>query len=99
MATLTIEQQADALERSEASGETKPKNRALILLPALVLVAAAAAAVIITLGRGKESTGDAQIEGHVANVAPRVAGQVARVLVRDNQRVEAGAVLFELDPR
>lgn len=46
---------------------------------------------------GRERTDDAQVEGHVVNVAARVAGQVARVLVRDNQRVHAGDVLVELD--
>lgn len=49
------------------------------------------------LTAGRERTDDAQVEGHVVNVAARVAGQVARVLVRDNQRVHAGDVLVELD--
>lgn len=50
-------------------------------------------------GAGKETTDDAQIEGHVAFVAPHVAGQVKRVLVKDNQHVKAGDVLVELDDR
>src|SRR6476660_6829022 len=44
------------------------------------------------------STDDAYVNGHVTFVAPRVAGQVARVLVDDNARVKAGDVLVELDP-
>ena len=51
------------------------------------------------LGRGHETTDDAQVEAHVANVAPRVAGQVTRVWVKDNQQVRAGDVLVELDDR
>jgi membrane fusion protein (multidrug efflux system) len=44
------------------------------------------------------STDDAYVNGHVTFVAPRVAGQVARVLVDDNYRVTKGDVLVELDP-
>jgi membrane fusion protein (multidrug efflux system) len=50
-------------------------------------------------GRGKQSTDDAFVESHVANIAPRLSGQVLRVLVRDNQAVAAGDVLVELDER
>jgi membrane fusion protein (multidrug efflux system) len=45
------------------------------------------------------STDDAAIEGHVIPVSARVSGHVARVLVDDNQRVAAGELLAELDPR
>src|SRR5260221_14307349 len=43
------------------------------------------------------STDDAYVNGYVTFVAPRVAGQVARVLVDDNNRVKKGDVLVELD--
>lgn len=44
------------------------------------------------------STDDAYINGHVTFVAPRVSGQVARVLVDDNCRVKKGDTLVQLDP-
>ena len=44
------------------------------------------------------STDDAYVNSYVTFVAPRVAGQAARVLVEDNNRVEKGDVLVELDP-
>src|SRR4051812_48415362 len=44
------------------------------------------------------STDDAYVNSYVTFVAPRVAGQVARVLVEDNNRVKTGDVLVELDP-
>ena len=44
------------------------------------------------------STDDAYVNGHVTFVAPRVSGQVMRVLVDDNTRVRKGDVLVELDP-
>jgi membrane fusion protein, multidrug efflux system len=43
------------------------------------------------------STDDAYVNGHVTFVAPRVHGQVSRVLVDDNNRVHKGDLLVELD--
>ncbi len=44
-----------------------------------------------------ESTDDAYVNGHVTFVAPRVPGQVVRVLVDDNNRVRKGSLLVQLD--
>jgi membrane fusion protein, multidrug efflux system len=44
------------------------------------------------------STDDAYVNSYVTFVAPRVSGQVARVLVDNNNRVKKGDVLVELDP-
>ncbi len=44
------------------------------------------------------STDDAYVNSYVTFVAPRVSGQVARVLVDDNNRVKKGDLLVELDP-
>ncbi|MBF0674101.1 HlyD family secretion protein [Pseudomonas sp.] len=43
-------------------------------------------------------TQQARVQAFIVPVASEVAGRVTRVLVRDNQEVEAGAVLFEVDP-
>src|SRR5215469_4496039 len=43
------------------------------------------------------STDDAYVNGHVTFVGPRVAGQISRVLVDDNNRVRQGELLAELD--
>ncbi len=43
------------------------------------------------------STDDAYVNGYVTLVAPRVPGQVARVLVHDNYRVQRGTLLAQLD--
>ena len=56
-------------------------------------------AVWLWLTRGRESTDDAQVDAYVTPVASRVGGTVLRVAVADNQQVEAGAVLVEIDPR
>jgi membrane fusion protein (multidrug efflux system) len=47
----------------------------------------------------RESTDDAQIDGHIDPVSARVSGTVVRVLVEDNQFVKAGDLLTELDPK
>ncbi len=46
-----------------------------------------------------ESTDDAQIDGYIYPISPRVAGYVTRVTVDNNQYVEAGTVLAQLDPK
>ena len=46
-----------------------------------------------------ESTDDAEIDGHINLISARVAGYVTKVNVDDNQAVEAGAVLVEIDPK
>jgi membrane fusion protein (multidrug efflux system) len=46
-----------------------------------------------------QSTDDAFIAGHITMIGPRVAGHVAKVAVEDNQYVEQGDLLLELDPR
>jgi membrane fusion protein (multidrug efflux system) len=43
------------------------------------------------------STDDAYVNGHVTFVAPRVSGQVKKVLVDDNYRVKKGDLLVQLD--
>jgi len=72
--------------------------RLRLLIPvAIVLVIAVGVWLWITAGR--ESTDDAQTEAHVVQIAPRVGGTVLRVPVKDNQMVDAGTTLVEIDPR
>jgi membrane fusion protein (multidrug efflux system) len=75
----------------------RARRKAPYLFAALALVAAGGGVTWYLTSRGKESTDDAQVEGHVSNVAARVPGQVRRVLVHDNQHVKVGDVLVELD--
>ncbi|PYQ82908.1 MAG: HlyD family secretion protein [Acidobacteria bacterium] len=69
------------------------------LLIAVVIVLLIGAGVWYWLTRGRESTDDAQIDSHVTQVSARVAGTLVKVAVDDNQTVDAGAMLVELDPR
>src|SRR4051812_39121044 len=45
-----------------------------------------------------ESTDDAQVDGHINSVSARVSGHVIKLNVQDNQYVQAGTVLVEVDP-
>jgi membrane fusion protein (multidrug efflux system) len=45
-----------------------------------------------------EGTDDAQVDGHVNSVSARVSGHVIKLNVEDNQYVQAGTVLVEIDP-
>jgi len=46
-----------------------------------------------------ESTDDAQVDVHLYPVSARISGYVIKVSVNDNQYVEKGTVLVEIDPR
>ena len=77
-----------------------PKRRRWVV-PLIVLLAIVALVVGIPKilhALNTVSTDDAYVNSYVTFVAPRVAGQVARVLVEDNNRVKKGDVLVELDP-
>src|SRR5271170_2170056 len=78
---------------------TAPRSRArlfVIGIVALVLVGIGAGWYLYSLGY--ESTDDAQVDGHLNPIAARIDGTIKAVHVDDNQSVEAGAVLIELDP-
>jgi membrane fusion protein (multidrug efflux system) len=72
----------------------------------LVIAIAAAVGVCAVIGgtlwwleaRHYVSTDDAFIDVHVVRVAPQVAGRVAFVPVDDNQVIQAGQLLVQIDP-
>lgn len=69
-----------------------------------ILIGAAAVAAILAISlwayyRNRETTDDAQVNGHIIPVASKVYGNVAAVLVKDNQHVTKGQALIRLDPR
>src|SRR5258708_6442354 len=86
---------------SQPKPTTRParKHRWKLIAVVLLLVAALLVGIpSILRALNTVSTDDAYVNGYVTFVAPRVSGQVARVLVDDNNRVKIGDVLVELDP-
>jgi membrane fusion protein, multidrug efflux system len=71
--------------------------RRLLLLGGTVLVAAVAG--LFFYFHNRETTDDAQVDGHITPMASKIYGRVAEVLVQDNQQVTAGQVLVKIDPR
>ncbi|MGC9972721.1 MAG: HlyD family secretion protein [Bryobacteraceae bacterium] len=85
------------MERRQGFFREHPRAR-WGLLAAVILVAAAAYAVWSYYST-RESTDDAQIDGHINPISAKVGGTVLAVHVNDNQYVEAGALLVEIDAR
>jgi membrane fusion protein, multidrug efflux system len=90
----------DPGSKPAATAERRPTRRQMLLIGMLGAVVVAAAVFGIPWIRfvlSTVSTDDAFVNGHVTFVAPRVRGQVSRVLVDDNNRVHKGDLLVELD--
>jgi membrane fusion protein (multidrug efflux system) len=82
--------------RRRATFLSHPHARLGLILTSLVLLVA-----LFFLWRylgSYEATDDAQIDGHVNSVSARVGGHVLKLNVEDNQYVEKGTVLVEIDP-
>ena len=92
--------QTDATPKSAPVADHHSTRRRRLLLGALgVLILAAALKFGIPwlrLTLSTVSTDDAYVNGHVTFVAARISGQVARVLVDDNNRVHKGDILAQL---
>lgn len=76
-------------------------KRPNVIIPAAILLL-----IAIVLGvrywlhsRSHESTDDAFIDGHIIQVSPKASGYIAKIYVTDNQQVNAGDLIVELDAR
>ena len=87
---------ADQIVLEKPSMLAQPRVRIGI---AVLILAIAGVVVWLWVTAGHESTDDAQIDAHLTQIAARIGGTITKVLVDDNQQVDAGAVLVELDPR
>ena len=68
-----------------------------LIIVALVLIVAGIGYWL--WARQYESTDDAFIDGHVVQVASKVSGYVDRLRITDNELVQEGQLLLEIDPR
>ena len=69
------------------------------ILLAVLVVLAAGMVSLWSYYSTRESTDDAQMDGHIDPISARVGGTVVEVNVDDNQVVKAGAVLLRIDPQ
>jgi len=70
-------------------------KRTLVLI--VILLIAAAGLGYYWWSRGRVTTDDAYVDGHIFSITPRIAGYVTTVLVTDNQKVKKGDPLLSLD--
>ena len=78
--------------------DPRRKRTVRLVVLAVLVVALIAAIPIWAYYSVRESTDDAQVDGHVAPLSFRVSGNILTVLVNDNQPVRAGQELVRLDP-
>lgn len=92
------EEAGEVARREQAKGYFKAHPRAKWILLFLLLVVGVVAWRVWHYYSIHESTDDAQVDGHIVPVSSRISGTVKSVEVDDNQAVEAGQVLVQLDP-
>jgi membrane fusion protein, multidrug efflux system len=91
--------QEDGVSRRDTMRRSRFKfRRPLILIPLALLVLAGVVLMWLYLA-SYESTDDAQVDVHLYPVSPRISGYVVKVNVNDNQYVQQGTVLVEIDPK
>ncbi|PYU29298.1 MAG: HlyD family secretion protein [Acidobacteria bacterium] len=97
-ATATGEMPSPKLSK-EREQATKKRSLVRRIVVAMAIALAVAGFFMRRYLNSYEATDDAQVDGHINNVSARVSGYVLKVNVDDNQTVEKGAVLVEIDPR
>ncbi|MEO8226815.1 MAG: HlyD family secretion protein [Gemmatimonadota bacterium] len=83
----------------EPAATPKRRFNPLIIAGALALIAAIWGVNKYLHGRNHVTSDNAQVDGHITPIAPKVQAFVSRVLVEDNQRVKSGDTLVVLDAR
>ena len=101
------EDEPDDAAEGEAENGSAASAR-LARMPRRLRIAALAVLAVIAIPltyggwnylQSYQSTDDAQVDGHIDPISSRINGTVTRVAVEDNQRVTAGQLVVEIDPR
>jgi membrane fusion protein (multidrug efflux system) len=82
--------------RTTPSRTSSPGFRIAIIIGVVVLLVAAF--FIYRYVTSYESTDDAEVDGHINSISARISGHVSKLDIVDNQYVQAGQVLVEIDP-
>lgn len=96
-ATQARPQDPVPMEEEIETPETKHRRNAIII--AVVVVLVCLAGFFYWRSTLTEDTDDAQVDGDLYQVSSRVAGQVIKVYVEDNQTVHAGDPIADIDPK
>jgi len=100
------EQKASPAETSPAKPARQARGpiaglrryRRILLLVVIPLVVAAAGLVFYLQGGRYVTTDDAYVGAQKVLITPDISGKIEKVVVKEGQRVQAGDVLFEIDP-
>ena len=85
---------------AESSGSTaEGRRRSLVFAGVVGAVILIGALAFWLYSRTYETTDDAQVDGHLNGITSRIDGEVKAVFAEENQSVQAGQLLVELDPR
>jgi membrane fusion protein (multidrug efflux system) len=76
----------------------RKRKRGLIIFGVVVLAAAVGGLLYWLQARHFEDTDDAQVDGNLSPIGTRINGTVVKVYVNNNQMVNAGDPLVDLDP-
>src|SRR6202453_4864353 len=95
---VTPSNHPDAADPSISAFPKRRSYKLSIFLAAFVLLAIAGVFLWHYLS-GFESTDDAQVDVHLYPVSARIPGYIQKVNVEDNQWVETGSTLVEIDPK
>lgn len=86
-------------DKDAAAQKTSGRRRLTIAIVLVLLLAGIVAGIAWYIHASRfETTDDAFIDGQIVRVSPEVAGLLVTVAVDDNQHVEAGDLLVEIDP-
>jgi membrane fusion protein (multidrug efflux system) len=88
--------QRDDSKRKRANPRRKRTIRIVVL--AVIVLAIIVTIPIYAYYSVRESTDDAQVDGHLVPISARISGTIISVLVNDNQPIRAGQELVRLDP-
>jgi len=77
----------------------KPKSRRRFIVIGVIALLVVGALLFWWHSTYYEDTDDAQVNGHLIQISSRIAGQVIKVNVDENQSVKKGDVLVEIDPK
>ena len=91
------QQGTDQNDKKEESPAKKSRRRFIII--AVVILLVIIAGLFYWHSTFSEDTDDAQVDGDLYQVSSRVTGQITKVYIDDNQKVEAGQAIAEIDPR
>jgi membrane fusion protein (multidrug efflux system) len=84
---------------NETGSNAEGRRRTLLFAAIIGCVILVGAVSFWLYSRTYESTDDAQVDGHLSGITARIDGDVKAVHVEENQSVQAGELLVELDPR